>query len=390
LPRNAGGGKSQKPEGESKKDADLSGNNSGSGGTKKRRRKLARSEDSSGGAKLKKSGTGIRPDSALSESSDHSQSEGQTGSTGATATNAHGLEVEVRETVTADHIVLDHPWLLADAYDIEIYKVLPRVFYYRPLFFLRRQLLASYPVQKTAAVCATTLHKYAAFLAWLQSSFDDESDAYASLQAKITSTQEARDRWLTISRTIVQMSFDFTLRRQVFGILYKFYGVTAGTIKFLRGLMKNAAGGAAETPYEYWKRSMEKVDVLCIIDKGNGRTETVGEFKLDLKAPADIMREFIRRAFRTQLNATFGESFLFFKVDQDTAEEEILLREDEFKTYSKTYCFEKTDAKTMVTSMAILIIPDPNRGRVLIPEFEAESAEEAEAGELQELLVSTK
>lgn len=387
----AGGTKSEKQPGESVKEP---GDGLAAGASRKRRRKLGRSDDSSGGAssKLKKSATSSKVGVDLSEASDNSEGDNSTtpGGGGASKANPYGLELEIREPVTPDHIILDHPWLLADAYDIEIYKVLPRIFYYRPLFFLRRQLLASYPVQKTAAICAITLHKYASFLSWLQSSFDDESEAFAALQHKIDSTHQDRDKWLTISRTIVQMSFDFTLRRQVFSILYKFYGVAAGTVKFLRSLMKSAAGGTSESSYEYWKRSMEKVDVLCILDKGGGRSETIGEFKLDMKAPADIMREFIRRSFRTQLNASIGESFLFFRIDPDTAEESILLRENEFKTYSKAFCFEKTDAKTLMTSMAVLIIPDPNRGRVLIPEFAEESPEEVEANEMHELLAVTR
>jgi hypothetical protein len=396
-----GGGKDKdgkKTEDNKEAGADASGGNtSGSGGTKKRRRKLARpADDSSGaGSKKKKAVTGtVRPDSALSEgsesSADHSGSDHETSGSGAKKSNTFQLELEIRETATEDHITLDHPWLLPDCYNVECYKILPHIFYYKPLFFLKRQFIGTYPVQKAAAIAAITLHKYASFLTWLQSSFDDESDAFASLQAKINNAQQSRDAWLALSRTIVQMSYDFTLRRQVFSLLYKFFGATAKTVKFLRSLVKNAAGGKAESAFDYWKRSMEKVDVVCILDKGNGRTETIGEFKLDLKAPCDIMREIIRRAFRTQLNASIGESFLFFKVDPDTAEEEILLRENEFKTYSKTFCFEKTDAKTMVTSMAILIIPDPQRGRVLIPEFAAETEEDQEQGEMQELLVSTK
>lgn len=388
--------------GASRKDKKAAGDNSGSGTKKKKRRKMGQAaraaEDSSGGAsKKKKQGTGSQSDrpgsagdySRGSDGSDHSDGATPNDASGAVAKSTDfGLEVEVREEPTEDHIILDHPWLLPDVYNIEVYKVLPRIFYYQPLFYLKRQFIASYPVQKTAAIAAITLHKYASFLTWLQSSFDEESDSFAAMQAKIESSQQSRDKWLTISHTIVQMSFDFTLRRQVFSLLAKIYGISAKLLKFLRSFVKSAGG--EESPYEYWKRSLDKTDVVCILDKGNDRTEVIGEFKLDLGAPAEIMREFIRRAFRTQLNATIGESFLFFKVDPDTAEEEILLRENEYKTYSKTFCFERTDAKTMNTAMTILIIPDPKRGRVLIPEFAAETPEEAESQEMQSLLVSTK
>lgn len=263
---------------------------------------------------------------------------------------------------------------------------MPRIFYYKPLFFLRRKVRQSYPVQKISAINAITLHKYAALLTFLQTNFDEESDTYASFARRIQASQEGRDKWLKLSRTIVQMQFDFTLRREVSNLLYRCAGASLSFIKFIRGLMKTASGGAAESPYEYWARSMEKVDVVCIIDKGSDRTTVLGEFKLDLKAPADMMREFIRRAFRAELNTTIGDSFLFFKVDPDSGHEDILLRENEYKTYSNMFCFEKTDNKTMVTSMCILIIPDPNRGRVVIPEFAEEHEDEKENKELEELI----
>ena len=371
---------------------DTSGNASSSGTKKKRRRKLTRrkdGEEDSGSARSKKVGT--RPGSAHSASSDgsedYSNSEyNTTGSTGFPITNPYNLELEVREEATEEHITLDHPWMLDDVFDIEIYKLLPRIFYYKPLFYLRRQMLLAYPTQKFVAVTAITLHKYSGFLEWLVNNFDEESESYTSLQRRILQARETRDQWLSLSHSIVQMSYDFTLRRKVFGVLFKILGVSANVIKLLRGLVKNVTGGKAESPFDYWKRSMSKVDVVCVLDKGGDRTVVLGEFKLDLKAPADIMREFVKRSFRTELNTTIGDSFLFFKVDPDTGTEEVLLRENEFKTYSSAFCCEKTDAKTWVTSMTVLIIPDPSRGRVVIPEFAEESEEEKQNEELQELL----
>lgn len=387
--------------GDEEVERDNSGDFSGSAATpsRKRRRKLSRKDgavgddDSGSTSRKKKEGTGVsqRPSSAHSDGSDGTSNHGDDTS-GAWAkkevnANPFGLELEVRGETTMDHITLDHPWMLGDVYNIEVYRVMPRVFYYKPLFFARRQIVQSYPVQKTVAIAAITLHKYAGFLEWLQSNFDEESETFASIGKKVQHSREMRDQWLKLSRTIVQMSYDFALRRYVFSILYKVYGTTAGIVKLLRGLVKTASAATSETPFDYWKRSMEKVEVVCILDKGNDNCTVLGEFKLDLKAPVDIMREFIRREFREKLNTSVGESFLFFKVDPDTAVEEILLKENEFKTYSKAFCFEKTDSKTMVTSMAVLIIPDPKRGRVLIPEFAAEEdAGEKQNEELEQLL----
>ena len=403
-----GGGKSDRSGGDN-----TSG--SGSGTRRKRRRKLTTSgnnkvgpdDDSGGGggsgsASSKKKAK-ARPGSAHSDGSNEDSSGGgdddtsgsgggggaskKKGGGGINGAGLPGMEMELREESTEDHITLDRPWLLEDVYNIEVHRLLPHIFYYQPLFYLSRQLVQTYPVQKAAAVAAITLHKYAAFLEWLLTNFDEESDTFASLQRGATQSRADRDKWLVLSRTIVQMSFDFTLRRQVFGALYRVFGATAAFVKLVRSAVKTAGGTSKETPYEFWKRSLEKVDVVCILDKGNDHSTVLGEFKLDLKAPADIMREFILRTFRTQLNATIGESFLFFKVDPDTLVEDVLKRDIEFKTYSRDFCFEKTDAKTMVTSMTILITPDPTRGRVVIPEFvEVEDDEEKVNKELEQLL----
>lgn len=379
------------------KDKDNSGDFSGSAPSKKKRRKLGSRKDgeddsASTSKKKKKEGTSQRPSSAHSDGSDGHSSQGEDSEgnikSGANKTaNPFGLELELRTETTEDHITLDHPWLLGDVYNMEVYRVMPRVFYYKPLFFARRQIVQSYPVQKAVAIAAITLHKYSGFLEWLQTNFDDESETFASIGKKVQHNRDKRDQWLVLSKTIVQMSYDFTLRRNVYSTLAKVYRTGASIIKLLRGLVKTASAGTTESPFEYWKRSMEKVDVVCIIDKGGDNSTVLGEFKLDLKAPVEIMREFIRREFRTQLNTTIGESFLFFKVDPDTSAEEILLKENEYKTYAKTFCFEKTDAKTMVTSMTVLIIPDPNRGRVLIPEFAATDEEEKKNEEMEQLLV---
>jgi hypothetical protein len=304
----------------------------------------------------------------------------------ALAKQMQGMDQELREEATEQHITLDRVWLLDDAEGIEVYKVLPRIFYYKPLFYLRRQLVALYPVQKVVAISAIMLHKHAAMLDWLAKNFDEKGATYASLKLKIHRSLENRDKWLLLSRSIVQMSYDFTLRRKVFAILVSVYRASTKTIKFLRGLLKSAGGGKPETPYEYWKRSLEKTDLVCIMDKGGGGITILGEFKMDLKAPVEIMRENIYRDFRDELNKIVGESFLFAKLDPDSGDEIVLKREEEFKTYAKDFCFKRTDAKTMITLMTAMIVSDPSRGRVIIPEFAAMTEEEREDEEKRKLL----
>ena len=104
-----------------------------------------------------------------------------------------------------------------------------------------------------------------------------------------------------------------------------------------------------------------------------------------MNAPCDIMREAIYRNFRDELNKTIGQSFIFQKTDPVTLMEDVCLREDEFKTYSKLYCIEKTDKRTMMTLLTVVIIEDKERGRALIPEIDIESRDNNDKKELEEM-----
>lgn len=46
------------------------------------------------------------------------------------------VEVRIREVYTDDHMQLDRPWLLDDVHNLEIYKVMPLVFYQKPFLFV--------------------------------------------------------------------------------------------------------------------------------------------------------------------------------------------------------------------------------------------------------------
>jgi hypothetical protein len=288
------------------------------------------------------------------------------------------FDSELVEAFTDNHITLDRPWLLDDVFFVEIYKKMPRILYYKPLFFAARKGLQSYPLQKATAVLAVTHHKYGRLLQWLSANFEEDSDRFASLQRQALRAHLTRDEWLQLSESIVQMSFDFTMRRQLWSTLMIFYAITASGVRRLRGITKSLGVASKETPFEYWKRSNDKTDISVVYDKGNDVTSILGPIKMDLKAPVEIMREYVMRAFRLQLNPTIGSSFLFFKLDKDTLKEVVLSRTQEFKTYSKDFCFEKTDNKTMLTVMTVLITADASRGRVTIPEYEALKDEDGE------------
>lgn len=292
------------------------------------------------------------------------------------------FDKELVEEVTDDHIYLDRPWLLDDSFGIEIYKSVPKVFYMKPLFLMERMALRTWPVQKFVAVAAITNFKLNKLYTRISDLFDDES---AQRQQWLSSAQKrlvVKDRWLSISRSVVQMSFDFTLRRLVFRFLRIFYRMALALFNAGKSVYKMLNSGAKETPFEFWQRSLTKVDVVFYLDlEGPGDAILLGEVKMDTAAPVDIMREYCRRNFREELNKTVGDSFVFYRHEP---KEEVCLREDEFKTYSRDFAPMKMDSKTMVSAMTAVLKKDPARGRMMIPEFKKD--DEEEDAELEKLL----
>jgi len=126
---------------------------------------------------------------------------------------------ELIEEYTDDHIKLDRPYMMDDIYDTDIYKVLPRIFYYQPLYFLLLKFIEFYPIQKCIAILAITQHKYIQLLERLKSNFDEENENYINLQRRIEKVNKRKYKFLNSSRSIVQMNFGFTLQRRVYSVL---------------------------------------------------------------------------------------------------------------------------------------------------------------------------
>lgn len=291
-----------------------------------------------------------------------------------------GMETEVMvEDITLDHITLDRPWLFEDTEIIEVFKVIPRVFYVRPWIGLKDLALRTYPVQKVTAILAITMHKISKLMDRLSGFFDEESNQRVKLGNLSIKAMRTKYYWLSFSYSIVQMSYDFTLRRRFAGVLYSFFKVFSSAVKTAYNLYKTLTTSTKETPFEYWSRSLEKEEVLCYYMLSPENVILLGEIKMDLKAPLEITREYIQRNFREKLNETVGESFLFMKLDPDNGIDLILPRDDEFRTAAKDYNLVKTDSKTFISQPSITVCKDRDRGRVFIPEYQALNDEGSQA-----------
>lgn len=287
-------------------------------------------------------------------------------------------ETELIEKCTENHISLDRPWLLPDAFAIEAYKGVTPVFYLRPYYALKRFLQGTYPAQKFAQIMAIRWHKISLWCDYLATFFDDESSSRAYYQRLSLASLENKYYWLSMSHTVVNMSYDFTLRKNAAKYVYKLGKSIYSLVKLVRSAVKTANAAANETPYEYWQRSLAKVEIRAYLETGPDQEVVLGEFRMDLAAPVEIMREYLYRTFRETLNKTVGESFLFLQIDVENEHEHILPRDDEYKTRSKLFAIKKTDPKTLETFLSVTLVRDKERARVLIPEMNKVDGEEGD------------
>lgn len=161
----------------------------------------------------------------------------------------------------------------------------------------------------------------------------------------------------------VPNSFDFRLRRNGWRTMKTMYKGSKFVAKFVFAKLQALASSTPElNPYQQWEMSASKVDVRCDLDIVGNELEIIGSFKLDLEAPCEIMREYIGRRFGETLNnLKVGNSFRFVVSPKDSDPIVLVIEEEPF-TFSKDFTIFKIDKETMLGTMTVTIIPDPDNG----------------------------
>jgi hypothetical protein len=354
-----------------KKDASTSEKDASGGGdnSNKDHSEGGSGHDGSSSTKKKKAGTTTKAvvDSSAKDSSDGG---GKDASGMANKGNEEQMEgKELIEEITLNHIALDHPWMLDDVYGVEVNKLATTVFYMKPIKSMKRFFIRLYVIQKIIAMLAIFNHKLSLFFHYFLSWFDETTSTYAFCNSRITSSINNRNYFLSLSIYIIILSFDFTLRRKIGNQCYKIYLLFMMIAKNIYNIYKTLTSNLSETPYEYWQRSLEKENVRIIYELNGNESIILGDFKMDAKAPVEILREYINRRYRIKLNETIGESYLFMRVNLTTGKEEFCLRDDEFKIPTKEFALMKEDAKTFESILTATIVKDKERGKLLIKEF---------------------
>lgn len=272
----------------------------------------------------------------------------------------------VEDEITDEHLCLDRQWILGNSEGLAVYKLVPKVFYYYPFYQLMRAVLAAYPTQKSSQIVAITMCKISMLNRRIAGLFDPESETAVALNARADRFDEYKVRWMKLSRTPMDMSYDFTLRRQIGGVVYGIMKVGMKYAMKMGRLFAIRSGAIGLSEWEIWHDSNNKVDCECMYEQIGVDPTLLGKFKMDLDAPANIMRSYVRVNFREILNETIGDAFEFYLPEEGGDKQ--LARTAEPMTYSKDYAPFTLD-KNMDGKFIIRIIREKDyRSAIVIPE----------------------
>ena len=268
--------------------------------------------------------------------------------------------VATRRTIehTDEHIYLDRPWLLHDAEDLVVFKRVSRVFFARPIFALLQFIHRTYPVQKAIAVAAITVNQMGWAKRKAATMFDDDSVTYANLLRDAAQYEGYSQQVLKYSVKPVDTStWDFTLRRKVSNAILRTMNCIVKLCKMCGSIAVKYSKLEVD-PYLEWEDRKDKVDIACDLEMEVDSPVQIGEFKMCLDAPVDVMRIYVARNFRDYLNskANLGEGFLFYSGAEDL----LLPRELELTRYSKDFCPFIINNKTMNGVNRVVLRPDPD------------------------------
>jgi hypothetical protein len=199
--------------------------------------------------------------------------------------------------------------------------------------------------------------------------FDPESETAVALNARADRFDEYKVRWMKLSRTPIDMSYDFTLRRQVGGVMYGMFRVGMKYALKMGRLLAARSGAITVSEWEIWHNSTNKMDCECKYEQFGVEPILLGKFKMDLDAPANVMRSYIRLNFREILNESIGDAFEFYLPgNAGEGGDKQLARTAEPMTYSKDYAPFTLD-KNMDGKYIVSIIKEKEyRHPILIPE----------------------
>lgn len=130
---------------------------------------------------------------------------------------------------------------------------------------------------------------------------------------------------------------------------------------------KKKQANARMSPYRRWEMSPDKVMIAVILEFGLEDRTRLGTIEMDLDAPCDILRTYIERNFREELNEECGRAFSFF-VRTGEGFEQLLSAEEEELKWSRDFALPKVDEETGEEMPTVTIVKNEGEGIDLIDE----------------------
>ena len=231
------------------------------------------------------------------------------------------IDLEImRDKYSDDYICFDRPWMLDDCEYVPVFKIIPPSFYMQPIKKIQTVAITNAIPQKMIAISAITMDKISSLNKYIASYFDIESDMGLWFKRMSKKMANYRDSALKYSRSVVEMNYDFTLRRVIWKKSKK-------TIDLMKKLYRAAVNKAlimsgdteAEFDLEKWEASENKVEIAVWLENDRAKDEKLGTISMDLTAPMFVMRLYLYRneEIRAKLNALQGENFQFFVVKEN-------------------------------------------------------------------------
>lgn len=203
---------------------------------------------------------------------------------------------------------------------------------------------------------------------------DDEGEMGAAFNAKAAVIRTAQNSILKMSSTPVNTNNHGYTVRIISKIIKSIGRASISGFQYIAEEYRKYKENVNLDPFEVWDTSGDKTEISCFIESDSGARELIGIFAMDLDAPCNVMRLYLRKQFRERLNEITGDSFLFFGIIENS--ETILDREVEEHTESRVYVELKIDDVTEHRVYSVFIMRDKSAEIMHIPEFDRPKEQE--------------
>jgi hypothetical protein len=208
------------------------------------------------------------------------------------------------------------------------------------------------------------LNKISGILSKTAETMDEENGFRATLNAQSAEVKSIQNSILKMSSQPINHGYTLRMIDRFIRNIRK--GVTKGAQLIVEEYKKFRENVQID-PFDVWDSSGDKSQIAVSLESDYDDPIILGDIFMDLDAPCNVMRTYIHKSFRSELNDTVGDSFLFF--GSSDGKEVIIDRENEPSTDAKEIIKVTENEINGEKTYAIRIMRDKSVEVVQIPEF---------------------